>query len=935
MSLDVIKKILLLFAVFAAAAFFAIAGREELERGPFDGAFRFRSPYWAIADDSQNVLLVDRECRRLTLMSSGGEVLWTKTGGRRSHGEAFEYYDTKFDSRGNIYVINAVKEFGASDYSRMEVLKYSPNGAFVKKIASHENCDFGSFLNIRDASGAALFYTCAGRDSQKMELMKIDCAANSAGGFMKIPVSTDNFRIAAGVYPGEIFVSTLDGRISRVVSEGSLETCLSSPPAPFPDQVWADSNGRLYFNSFDDMNIYRVSEAVRRAGFFFDGESGVDGKDVGGSGGSSFEVFLSLDKIKKIVGAESYFFKWISVNGPDEITAVNLSDGKILSIRPDGSIAARITVGSYSAELFAYHIAVWLALAAAALIFLYFLARVYYTVFTKSTSIIIQNIAVFTPILVISIYLTAATIYNFIYPKYEDEIRNKLLTVAQAAGALVDGGLVSAINSRNDGISSAFDQLGVQLRGVLNENRDVWNAKLSVMAFKKRNGILHVACDPIGNYLTMEPYPYAIRAHHDAIDNTKVSGGKFSDPDAEYMTAVAPLKNAAGEITGAIGVAVDYNVIRELDGFFVARVVRGIIIALAANFTLLILISYFLFVSLRAMRGTVKQITGGDFDVQIPAGREDELGELGAGINFMTKSLKEYISKIVKLNESYYRFVPRNFLELLNIESAVTTKLGDNVSREMAVLFSDIRGFSAMSEKMPPQQNFNFINSYLGCMGPVIRKNGGFIDKYIGGIIMALFERPAEAMKCSLAMADKLAEFNLQRSRSGEEPIAIGVGIHFGELMLGIVGEHERISATVISDTVNLASRLEGLCKHYGAAIIVSGRIAENAGAENYDTRPLGRVMVKGKKDPVDIVEVIIPGLDGCCKLKSETKELFAAGLKKYCAADIAGALRAFKETLEKNPADAAAALFANKCEEMLRNGVPEGFAGVDKLTAK
>jgi class 3 adenylate cyclase/HAMP domain-containing protein len=922
MSLDAIKKILLLSAIFLAAAVFAVIGREELEHGPFDGAFRFRSPYWAIADDSENVLLVDRECRRLTMMSSGGKVLWTRTGGRRAHGEAFEYYDTKFDARGNVYVINAVKDFGASDYSRMEVLKYSSGGNFVKKIATHENCDFGSFLNIRDSSGGALFYTCAGRNAPKMEIMKIDCASNAAGGFMKIPVSTNNFRIAAGVYPGDIFVSTLDGRISRVVSEGLLETYLSSPPAPFPDQVWADAKGGLYFNSFDDMNIYRVSEGSPDAGFFY-------------GGGMPFEIFLSLDKIKKIVGAESYFFKWISINGRDELTAVNLTDGKILSIRPDGSLAARITLGSYGPGLFAFHIAVWCALTAASLIFLYFLARVYYTVFKKNTSIIIQNIAVFTPILVISIYLTAATVYNFIYPKYEDEIRNKLLTVAQAASALVDGGLVSSINSRNDGTSPAYEQLNARLKEVLNGNRDSWNDKLSVMAFKKRNGLPYVACDPAGNYLTMEPYPYAIGAHHEALDNSKVAGGKFSDPDAEYMTAVAPLKNAGGETTGALGIALDYKVIRELDDFFFARVIRSIIIALAANFILLILISYFLFISLRAMRGTVKRIMGGDFDAQIPAGREDELGELGAGINFMTKSLKEYISKIVKLNESYYRFVPRNFLELLKIESAVTTRLGDNVSREMAVLFSDIREFAVISEKMQPQQNFNFINSYLGSIGPVIRENGGFIDKYIGGIIMALFEKPDEAVKCSLAMAEKLAEFNLQQSQSGGEPVAIGVGIHFGDLMLGIIGEHERISATVISDTVNLASRLEGLCKHYGAMIIVSGRIAESGAAETRYTRPLGRVMVKGKKDPVDIVEVIVAGLNECSRLKSETKELFAAGVKKYCAADINGALEAFQETLKKNPSDEAAALFVKKCEEMINNGVPDGFSGVDKLAAK
>ncbi|HOT76280.1 MAG TPA: adenylate/guanylate cyclase domain-containing protein [Candidatus Wallbacteria bacterium] len=923
MSLDRIKKILMLFAFFAAAAAFAAAGREELAYGPADRSFHFRSPYWAISDDSGSVLLVDSECRRLSLMSSAGEVRWTKPGGRRSYGEVFEYYDTKFDSRGNIYVINALKEFGYNRYSRMEVLKYSPAGRFVKKIASHDKCDFGSFLNIRDASGGSLFYTCAGRDSEEMQITKIDCASNSAKPFIKIALKTTDFRMAAGTFPGEIFVSTSFGRIASVADDGSLKPYLDSPPAPFVDQIWADSNGGLYFNSFDDMNIYKASAGTARRGFLFS------------AGCASCEVFLSFAKIKKAAGADSYFFKWISINGRDEITAVNLADGKIVSINPDGSPAVLISSGIYSTGLFAFHIAVWCSMAGAVLVFAYFMARFYYTVFKKNTSIIIQNIAVFTPILVLSIYFTAAVIYNFIYPNYEEEIRLKLLTIAQAAGAVVDGGLVSKINSRACENSKDFERLSVQLKSIINENKDPWNAKLSVIAFKKRNGILHVACDPSGNYMAMEPYPYAIRAHHEAIESSKVSGGKFSDPDAEYMAAAAPLKNGAGETTGALGVAVDYNIIRELDGFFIARVARGIVMALIANFALLIMISYFLFISLRAMQGTVKKITGGDFDAQMPAGREDELGELGAGINFMTKSLKEYISKIVKLNESYYRFVPRNFLELLKIESAVKIKLGDNVSREMAVLFSDIMGFSAMSEKLSPQENFNFINSYLAAMGPVIRENGGFIDKYIGGIIMALFEKPSSAMKCALAMAARLDEFNEARRRQGGEPISTGVGIHYGDLMLGIVGEHERISATVISDTVNLSSRLEGLCKHYGAAIIASGSIVENCETVKFDSRPLGRVLVKGKTEPADIVEIIIPAADGCSSVKSETKELFALAVKKYCAADIASAIEDFKEISTKNPSDGAAAIFVKKCEELIKTGIPKDFSGVDKLSEK
>ncbi|HBC74155.1 MAG TPA: hypothetical protein DC017_04675 [Candidatus Wallbacteria bacterium] len=329
----------------------------------------------------------------------------------------------------------------------------------------------------------------------------------------------------------------------------------------------------------------------------------------------------------------------------------------------------------------------------------------------------------------------------------------------------------------------------------------------------------------------------------------------------------------------------------------------------------------------------VNKITSGDLDINVALERADELGELGEGINYMTRSLRDYIKHVMELNAAYFRFVPKNFVDLLGKESVLSVAPGDNVSRNMAVLFSDIRSFTSLSEKMTPQENFNFINSYLKRMGPVIRENSGFIDKYIGDAIMALFESAERAVGSAAMMIEKLGEYNGHRKSNGYEPISIGIGIHFGPLMLGVIGENERINATVISEDVNIASRLEGLCKHFGAYIIVSGdAMAAGGNASGVETRPLGKIAVHGRGAALELFEVLVPSYDERSRLKSETRAAFTDAIDKYNCANIVDAMASFAEISKRNPDDRAAALFTQKCEELIKTGVPEGFDGTQEL---
>ena len=227
----------------------------------------------------------------------------------------------------------------------------------------------------------------------------------------------------------------------------------------------------------------------------------------------------------------------------------------------------------------------------------------------------------------------------------------------------------------------------------------------------------------------------------------------------------------------------------------------------------------------------------------------DEIGELAEGFNDMALKIEQYISNISRMNEAYFRFVPKQFLEFLGAESILDIKLGDQVQKEMSVLFTDIRGFTALSEEMTPKENFDFLNEYLSEMEPVISRNHGFIDKYIGDSIMALFTGKVEnAIDAAIEMRAALADINLQRKLENKLAVNSGIGINTGNLMLGIVGGHGRMDGTVVSDAVNLASRVEGLTKIYGASIIISqDTLIKLKDPGRYNYRFLDVVKVKGK----------------------------------------------------------------------------------------
>jgi class 3 adenylate cyclase len=278
------------------------------------------------------------------------------------------------------------------------------------------------------------------------------------------------------------------------------------------------------------------------------------------------------------------------------------------------------------------------------------------------------------------------------------------------------------------------------------------------------------------------------------------------------------------------------------------------------------------------------------------------------------RSIESHSQLTEALATSYGRFVPREFLSLLGKDSIVNVELGDQIEMEMTVLFSDIRSFTTLSENMGPRENFNFLNSYLKRISPVIRSNRGFIDKYLGDGIMALFPRtPADALRASVEMMSTMREYNGHRAKSGYRPISIGIGINTGRLMLGTVGEASRMEGTVISDVVNLASRLEGLTRPFNVAAIMSGEVVASCpDSAGLPVRYLGRARVKGKTKAVALHEVIDPAAPS----KIGTRIIFERAVRHFEAHRYPEALADFNTVLSEDPSDGAARYYLSKLAE-------------------
>ena len=326
------------------------------------------------------------------------------------------------------------------------------------------------------------------------------------------------------------------------------------------------------------------------------------------------------------------------------------------------------------------------------------------------------------------------------------------------------------------------------------------------------------------------------------------------------------------------------------------------------------------------------------------AERDDQLGGLARVFTEMVATIKTREQELVVLNRhleellsAYGRFVPHAYLKFLKKKSIIEVQLGDHISKEMAIMFSDIRSFTMLSEKMTPQESFDFINAFLKCVSPEIHNHNGLIVKYLGDGLMAIFpDSVDDAVLAGIAKFRQFREYNHTRQAKGYPLLNLGIGIHVGHVMMGIVGETNRIEGDALSGSVTLAARLEGLTKYYGVSLLVSDEVVQRLQhPERFQFRFLDRAIVKGRTEAVTVYEVLNAEIEPVRSLKLQTIPLFEQAYQQYCNRDFVTAKETFEHILQINPDDKTVILYLERVQHLLNQGLPADWNGVWIFTQK
>lgn len=290
------------------------------------------------------------------------------------------------------------------------------------------------------------------------------------------------------------------------------------------------------------------------------------------------------------------------------------------------------------------------------------------------------------------------------------------------------------------------------------------------------------------------------------------------------------------------------------------------------------------------------------------------------------------------LQQTFQKFVPRQFVDHFCINGAESLKLGYANEDEVAVMFCDIRGFTSLSEQMTPQQLMNFLNSYFLRMNAPIHNNFGFIDKFIGDAIMALFDHPEgnaadkahDAVKAALDLQKALRLYNHHRANSGYNAVRNGIGLHFGPVVLGTVGSDDRMDTTVIGDAVNIAQRIESLTDYFCVDILASRDLIDAATQHlEFAHRSVDTVQLKGKSTSIELVEIYqhLSLIDS--EQRNASVPIIQKGIKLRNERDFPTAIAVFEEGVALYPNDQVLKHHLQLCKKLIHEPNWDGLVSL------
>ncbi|MCL2719709.1 MAG: HAMP domain-containing protein [Treponema sp.] len=904
-------------AVFLGCGILCLLNLDVLNNKPFQQTTSFIAPAMAKYERDGNLYVIDSGSFRLICMSTDGDIHYTISIDILN--EYLRIVDSVIDDAGNLYVYAIEAEYDALLTKRDIIRKYDNRGRFVKDILSISYNDvysnprlFYQFGSFKYDDGIINFSQTAKDRVTKYQYDTFRDQLSSSVKTEVIPgVAIDNYLVAQLIMKDTLNYAYVlrDGDIYEVkngshpVLRASFDWTLNDGGI-IPWFIFYDDDDNLVFFDMGSNNLFRIaadlSEPVNNS--YKDRLHRIVPERF-------FQPLIAQGEMPELKGFGFYENTYAGVYGE----VVWMYDGLNFTVFDD-DVLLPVNERMYIAI-------VQIALLIGALALIGGLCVLFIGIMKRYISLFIKQTVIIIPLLIIAFIIVFYVTFNLMTERLQHALFNEMTSLAVLSAKMVNGDELDNINSIKDFHTDEYKKLSQFVKEIVGFNADPWNKAYYAAVFKGDNFeyIVAISCEELNIFrpdelLEGEEYDIFMSGQPVAMILELFNG--------EWAFAGAPIYNSEGKISGMFEVGLDmtgYEIGNARLKAQVALIVTGVCLFILV--VLSILVSTI--VKQLSVAGRVlHNIASGDRSARVSYVARDELGKVSHGLNSMAEELQGQFDRITTLNESTIRFVPIQFMEHLGVSDITKMKLGDNVQRDISVLFFDIRYFSINSEMMTARENFVFINRILSIAGPIIRKNNGFVDKYIGDAAMALFVNGIDAVRAGIELYQTLVVDKETKVTIGVDGISIGIGIHTGSVMMGIVGENERLSSTVISPNVNLASRVEGLSKQTGSGLLITrDTMNQLAGMEEeFAYRFIGMVQAAGVNEVVGLFDMLDALSPKERHLRLKTKTVFESGVRKYHMKDYEASVQRFEKVVETDPDDLCAVHHLSEAKRHLQN---------------
>ncbi|MCU6791686.1 HAMP domain-containing protein [Paenibacillus sp. WQ 127069] len=910
---------LLLTVLIVASGYVVYQKSDVMTSSPWQRNVPLSSISKAITDKQNNLYVIHNSKKSIVKLDPQGTVLYTiKTNDTLSDIHSFN--GLAVDNEGNLYTSKMTLDPYGLVVKSERIVRFSPTGQEEDSFfplsysnpAEAKRFRYGSLKSL-DVQNDVLTFFVENGDKVTMYRMptggELGATPQPAGSW-QLPAG----KFVAGVVGNNanlVYITARSGEIYRINDGGQAEqiyplTGVDRTRRNFPEQLQLDKSGRLVYIDYNAQAVSRLDPAQPYV----------------------IEALLTVEKAKQ-QGIDLSFEDMTGISVGADNGLITMHEKQIIRQNPDGTIQPPIVEGSYASSQIFYKWLIW-AIALVGVLLLGIAIRLFYLhIMLRRISLMLKQMMVFIPIIVGSMILLSYFIYTDFTEKMENETLSELSLLARNGRNLIDGDKLERMNSPLDYKTADYKVFRQKMDSIFEDTGDNDDGGFYKALYKYENGTIYRMIEDADDVNMFNPFPKTPKNTR-VVELGTVETDQWQDDTGFWMYAIGPIFNSSGKVVGVFETSKNMEGILQHRQKILRNIIQTIAVITLVLLAIVLLTSYYILSSIRKLRNSALAISKGNWETVVDIRTRDEVADLGDSFNVMAAHIRSYIAKVTRVSEAYYRFVPQQFLRFLDKDSILDVELGDQVEQEMGILIVNIRAFYLLSKRLTPEENFNFVNSYLNRFGPFIRNNDGMINKYQGAGFMALFpKRSDEALLAGIGIIKELEIYNAHRASCNYAPIDMGIGLHKGPLRLGIIGEEQRLEGNVISDDVYLASVLEKITEPLGASILVSSYIIDSLQAKSsFQYRNLGLIRIEGKDEPLQLYDVYQGEPDTLRALKEKTKAKFEQAILLYQVGRFYDAREAFLQVIKANRQDKAAKLYFYLCDEYFQNGTTEDWNG-------